>query len=324
MELISVIVPVYNIETYLLRCLDSIAAQTYKNLEIILVNDGSTDGSGRLCEDFATKDPRVRVFHQENKGLSIARNVGMAAATGDFLFFPDGDDYFHVDIINLLYQVINTDSLYDVAIAQRKKTWNVDEDTSSEIVPHVIVQTRDEIIRGLFTSKEDSAYVYSWNKLYRRRVIKDILFRNYVRSQDFDFNFRVFLNVRKAVLIDNDLYFWLQHPGSLTKQKDSIGLMYMCRSRIFYQNYCELSEEGAEYGRYLLSGLYKLMVLYKAWSVYGDAYQDVYKECAFYDHSVRKSYLSCRKIPIYEKIYCFLLFHFPRLTRFLMKITQNM
>ena len=94
LELVSVIVPVYNIEDYLPRCLACIEMQTYRNLEIILVDDGSTDGSGRICDEFAAKDSRVRVIHHpENIGLWAARNTGQDAATGDYLWFPDGADY---------------------------------------------------------------------------------------------------------------------------------------------------------------------------------------------------------------------------------------
>ncbi len=107
-ELVSVIVPVYNIEAYLPHCLECIEAQTYKNLEIVLVDDGSTDGSGRICDEFAAKDPRARVIHQPNTGCWAASNAGQDAATGEYLWFPDGDDYFHKDIIRLMYEAINT------------------------------------------------------------------------------------------------------------------------------------------------------------------------------------------------------------------------
>ena len=90
--MISVIVPIYNVEAYLPQCLDSIVSQTYKDLEIILVDDGSTDGSGRICDEFADKDVRIRVIHQNNSGLPGARNSGLKVAKGDYIIMPDGDD----------------------------------------------------------------------------------------------------------------------------------------------------------------------------------------------------------------------------------------
>ena len=106
-ELISVIVPVYNVEKYLPRCLDSLANQSYRNLEIILVDDGSTDSSGRICDDYAARDSRAKVIHKSNQGAWSARNTGQTASSGEYMLFPDADDYFHPDYIALLYRAIN-------------------------------------------------------------------------------------------------------------------------------------------------------------------------------------------------------------------------
>ena len=104
--LISVIVPVYNTKDYLVRCVDSICAQTYRNLELLLVDDGSTDGTGRLCEELAEKDSRIRVFHQENGGSSSARNLGIRNAAGGYLGFVDSDDYIEPDMYEKLLRVM--------------------------------------------------------------------------------------------------------------------------------------------------------------------------------------------------------------------------
>ena len=120
--LISVIVPVYNVEEYLPRCLRAISEQTYRNLEIILVDDGSTDGSGAICDEFAENDSRVKVIHQPNTGLWAARNTGHGAANGEFLFFPDADDYFSRDLVSLLYKAINSGNGYNLAICRMKMT----------------------------------------------------------------------------------------------------------------------------------------------------------------------------------------------------------
>ncbi len=104
--LISVIVPVYNVEKYLRPCVDSILAQTYQNLEIILINDGSTDKSGQICDEYATKDKRVRVIHQANQGVSVARNAGLEGAQGQYIGFVDGDDYIDPDMYQYLYNLV--------------------------------------------------------------------------------------------------------------------------------------------------------------------------------------------------------------------------
>ncbi len=121
-ELISIIVPVYNIESYLPRCLETISKQTYQNLEIILIDDGSTDSSGSICDKFAKKDHRAKVIHQQNAGPSGARNTGMAYASGEYLMFVDGDDYLHTDAVNTLWDAINSGLQYDMAIGGFKKT----------------------------------------------------------------------------------------------------------------------------------------------------------------------------------------------------------
>ena len=104
--LISIIVPVYNVEAYLAKCVDSILAQTYTNLEIILVNDGSSDGCGRICDEYAKQDKRIKVIHKQNGGLSDARNVAIDVATGEFITFIDSDDYVTDDYIMTLYSLI--------------------------------------------------------------------------------------------------------------------------------------------------------------------------------------------------------------------------
>lgn len=126
-ELISVIVPVYNIEKYLPKCLECIERQTYRNLEIILVDDGSTDGSGKICDDYVARDPRARVIHQTNKGLWAARNAGQDEAHGEYLWFSDGDDYFHYDFLRMMHAAITDGEGYDLAMCGMKKTHYMDE-----------------------------------------------------------------------------------------------------------------------------------------------------------------------------------------------------
>ena len=103
-QLISVIMPVYNVESYVVRSINSVLNQTYKNLELIIVDDGSTDRSGMICDQFMEKDGRVRVIHQENGGLSHARNTGLAMAIGDYVSFIDSDDFYEIHFIEYLYQ----------------------------------------------------------------------------------------------------------------------------------------------------------------------------------------------------------------------------
>ena len=323
-DLVSVIVPVFNIEDYLPHCLDCLANQTYKNLEIILVDDGSTDGSGRLCDEYATKDSRATVIHQHNQGLWAARNTGKNAASGEFLFFPDGDDYFHRDIIRIMYETINQDPAFDLAVVRKKKTWKDDEDTTSLVIPRMFIQTREDLIRGILAQGEDHYYAYMWNKLYRRSLIQNLQCEEYVRSQDFDFNIKAFLCTRKAAFIDNDMYFWLQRQGSLTKMPDSVLMMHCCRTRALHRNYFCLSGENVVYRSVFLAKLYKTMVLWKARSASLENRQSIFEECQYIERTTRKSFLLDKHIGIHERIQSMVLLHTPSLTRILMRITHNL
>ena len=323
-EVISVIVPVFNIEEYLPKCLESIAGQTYRNLEIILVDDGSVDSSGHICDEFASRDPRAKVIHQRNRGLWAARNAGQDAASGEYLFFPDGDDYFHCDMIRILYEAINSGSSFDLAIAREKTVWDDNENTSETISLKTESLTRESLIRGLLAQRDDCFFVFMWNKLYRRSLIQDIRTNDYSRSQDFDFNIRAFLLANNAILVYNDLYYWRQHQRSLTKAPDAVKKMYSCRTRILYQNYLELSGENMAFCPAFLSRLYKTMALWKGFSVNSDSQESVFRDCREYERSTWRDYLFGEGNGIFEKIGCLLLIHTPHLTRFLMRITNNL
>lgn len=165
-SLISVIIPVYNVENFLPKCLDSVLAQTYKNLEIILINDGSADNSGKICDEYAAKDKRIHVVHQENKGLSRARNTGLSLAKGKYIAFVDSDDYIDLDMYEYLYSLISKDNA-DMAMC------NVNEDEgfhSSKLIdtPYSLIP-----IHKCF---ECADWMFSWNKLYKMDLIGDVRF----------------------------------------------------------------------------------------------------------------------------------------------------
>ncbi len=323
-ELISVIVPVYNAAKYFPRCLYSIESQTYSNLEIILVDDGSTDESGRLCDDFAAKDSRIKVIHQMNQGQGAARNAGQDASSGDYLFFPDADDYFHHDLLMLMYNAINQGKGHDLAIVREKQTYSETEDTSSIIEPKYKVMNQDDLLIGLLARGNDRFFPFMWNKLYRRSLIETLRTREYPRSEDFDFIFRAFLKTSNAILIDNDLYYWFQHPGSLTKDPSMPYWDVSCLVRICFRNYQDLPKDKHRYGSFLLQRLYRSMVFWKARSFSEEKRQEDSQECQSIEHVTRKTYMTDKRIPLLERYGNLLLIHCPRLTRLLMRITKNL
>ena len=283
-ELISVIVPAYNVEKYLPRCLECLSMQTYRNLEIILVDDGSTDSTGRICDDYAASDPRARVIHHEsNIGLWAARNTGQDAATGEYLWFPDGDDYFHKDIVRIMYEAINQNNgkntflnegnktqtkPFDIAIVSHRRTESMDEDTSSYVnVDMTYYSSQDEMMYDLF--KSNNLFTSVWNKLLRRKFVEDIRNENYARSQDWDYCFIVFLRIGNGVLINNQLYYWVDRPGSNVNSGDYLRVNANCRLLMYYRNYLNLPPEKKKYGHYLLDGLYRMIINYEE-KLYGD------------------------------------------------------
>lgn len=321
--LISIIVPVYNVEKYLPRCLETIAMQTYENIEIILVDDGSTDGSGKICNSFAELDNRAKVIHQQNLGLWAARNSGQREAKGDYLMFVDGDDYLHKDAITYLHTAITQNEGYDLAICGRKYTSHLSERINSEVRIRLKELSQEELVSNMFNHDDSVLFVYQWNKLYPRNVINNIWSNDYSRSQDFDYNFRVYLNVAKAIWIQNELYFYVQRPTSLIHQSNAVKLQYICRTDLLYRNFVNLPMQSSKYKHYLLKKLYRNMVFLKGLTWKTIEENDSFRKCQFYERKTIKAYCANLQIPFCEKIGVLLLLHSPRLTRWMMKVTKN-
>lgn len=323
-ELISVIVPVYNVEQYLPRCLECISSQTYRNIEIILVDDGSTDKSGVICDEYASIDSRTRVIHQANTGLWAARNAGQDFARGKYLFFPDADDYFNEDTIRLLFVAINCGSGYDIAICRMQKTEKDDEDVTAPRFVQLSQINRDELFRNLFREKtEDTFSIFMWNKLFRRDIIKDLRSNPYPRTQDKDFMIRLFTRINNAILIENRLYYWFQHHDSLIHSSLNLYLHFLCRTRICYNNYISLPDECKCFDHYLLEELYSKMLFWRELSWNKPEKTNVCSECRSYYLDTQRAYGRCREIPLWKRVACLTLMRFPSLAHLVMRITGN-
>lgn len=322
-ELISVVIPVYNIEGYLPKCLETVSVQTYRNLEIILVDDGSTDSSGIICDHFAATDFRAKVIHQKNQGLWAARNTGQRAARGEFLMFVDGDDYLHIDVIRVMYTAINHNKCYDLAIVSYKKTNNLNEDIRSDDQGEISELSSDFLIHDIFIDKKLAISRIVWNKLYRKRLIDNIWARPYIRAQDFDYNFRVYLRLNNAIWVRRTLYFYVQRPSSLSYGKNAHFQEYTCRTKLLYDNVLLLPSNKNHYSYLPLSRLYRDMVIYKNMVWGKDNEKEVFSKCNYYMRNTQKEYWFNRYIPLYEKVGVSLLLLCPRFTRWIMILTKN-
>lgn len=216
MDIISVIIPVYNIETYLVSCLDSVLNQTYKELEVILVDDGSTDSSGNICDEYAQKDSRVIVFHKQNGGVSSARNLGIIKATGEYVSFIDGDDIIAPEMYELLYKNMKSYSadISSCGIAQRQIDGNLTTFADSSLK----VFDKHELIKGFFDNAIIKETMYGpCHKLFKTHFLKQYTFNeNYAIGEDLLFMFECIENSSKIVLDNRPMYFYLKRPGSAT------------------------------------------------------------------------------------------------------------
>lgn len=212
-DLISVIIPVYKVEKYLCRCVDSVLEQTYTNMEIILVDDGSPDNCPVMCDEYARQDSRVKVIHQENAGLSGARNAGIDMAQGQWLAFVDSDDYLTADFLERLYQAcVDTGSSLSVCRWEYVRGETIPEHGTGE----TRVYTGREMLANLYVP--DGAYfVVAWNKLYRKELFEDIRYPLGRIHEDEATTYRIYDKVRKAAYVDRSLYGYFVTPVSITR-----------------------------------------------------------------------------------------------------------
>lgn len=209
-NLISVIVPVYNVEKYLERCIDSILNQTYKNLEIILVDDGSTDKSPKICDKYLDRDRRVRVIHKENGGLSDARNTGIQIATGDFISFIDSDDYIDINMYDSMMKILQ-DNDGDIIECGVKHVYNNKIIESNNIENKSF--TSEEAIEELIL--ERSLHQTVWNKIYKKNVIEGLLFEKDKINEDEFWTYKAFSKSNKILSINNKFYYYIHREDSI-------------------------------------------------------------------------------------------------------------
>lgn len=222
---ISVIVPVYNAERYLDKCIASILAQSFSDFELVLINDGSTDNSGEICNNFAKKDSRIKVIHKENGGASSARNAGMEIAAGDYIAFVDCDDYVETDFLEQLYKIIaNTDS--DLAVSGC--VWEQHGGLEYRRNP-AATYTKREYIDAVCTEK--IAYITAYGpccKLYKTSFLQEngITFDTaYKLSEDRLFNLDVMACMHRAVSTDYVGYHYVDNPASLTHNRKNRAIV---------------------------------------------------------------------------------------------------
>lgn len=210
-DLISVIVPVYNVEKYIRRCLDSIVNQTYSNLEIILIDDGSKDASGKICDEYAKKDNRITVIHKQNGGLSDARNYGIDKAKGNYISFVDSDDYLSNDYISYLYKLLKENTA-DISVCDYQLFKNEIKPKDVEIVEKVY--SKMEMLEHMLYGGHN--LISAWCKLYDIKLFKKIRYPKGHIYEDVATTYLLYENSDKIVVSNEAKYYYFVREDSIT------------------------------------------------------------------------------------------------------------
>lgn len=250
MDLISIVVPIYNVEQYLNQCVLSIIRQTYDNLEIILVDDGSSDKCPQLCDQWADKDGRIKVVHKTNGGLSDARNAGLKVVSGDYIAFVDSDDWIHESFIQKLYEEI-IDSEVDIcecAVSYVNNEGVIIGNRSCKYSE--IIYPRLDAIKALI--KEDGIYQTVWNKLYKKKLIEDIYFEVGKYHEDDFWTYQIFDRINTIKVVNKPLYYYRQRSNSIMGEGYQRKRLDSLEARIKRMDYFQKDPELAAFSRSMI------------------------------------------------------------------------
>lgn len=222
--LISIIVPVYKVERYLKKCLDSLIKQTYRNIEIILVDDGSPDSCPQLCDKYAQNDSRIKVIHKQNGGLSSARNAGLKIVSGDFVSFVDSDDWVNDNYIETLYLTQNKFDA-DLVIAEHQNVYEERTCSKSARQNNFTEKiNRKESLKRLFCENNPS-YTVAWGKLYRKQLLENFYFPNGKFHEDEFTTFLLFHKTNNICYTNAALYNYRQRTDNITSTQHPLDLL---------------------------------------------------------------------------------------------------
>lgn len=301
--LISIIVPIYNVEDYLSRCIDSIINQTYKNLEIILVDDGSRDKSGNICDEYLTKDSRIAVYHKTNGGLSDARNFGIEKSTGEYIGFIDGDDYVHPQMYEILYyEIIKTKC--DVSACKWKLVKKNKHPKNIKTFNKVHFK---KLKKNKAISYPEIAFSSSCNKLYKKDIFKSLRYPIGKLHEDECVFHRIIWQCDNGIAITTKkLYFYTQRSSSIMgsiNRKRIEGMLYAFEDRIIFaqqNNWTEVLKKVI--GQYLDYCVHTYVSLKNGWyGKYDQSWLDLLYDAEKSMLNKGKNIYSKRKYELFAK-----------------------
>lgn len=304
---LSIIMPVYNAEKYLDYSIQSVLNQTYKDYELILVNDGSTDSSLEICRKYQLSDERIRIISQENRGISGARNAGINAAIAEYITFIDNDDIIHPRMYQIMLEHMISEKL-DLIMCEAARTKNYD---FKEVAKDYEISdlTKRDLYAGIFSNSEhDWKYMAVWNKIYKTNIVKQIRFET-SGTEDTVFNCKYFEHINKAKLINQDLYYWIQRSNSVSHSDYGIRDYMVLKDYYWMNQYIQQNEK--QYAQYPLIKLYKLIFnsRYRAKNTrFKDKTEEIIKE----NHKeIKKEFYENHKIDSKIKILFTIFYNFP-------------
>ena len=243
--LVTVIVPVFNVEEYLEKCIKSIICQTYSKLEIIIVDDGSTDNSPKICDKWSLVDKRIQVIHKENGGLSDARNTALKIAKGNYISFVDSDDWLDQYFVETLLKILieeNAD-IAECGVAYVDKSNQLIRER--KCLEEKVIKNKIDSLRSLIM--ENGLYQTVWNKLYKRRVIDSIYFEKGKYNEDDFWTYQIFDRSDRVVAISSVLYFYVQRNSSIMGSGYQIKRLDSLEARVRRMEYLQRYDKLADF-----------------------------------------------------------------------------
>jgi len=217
-ELVTIIIPVYNVEEYLEQCIRSVISQSYKNIEVLLVDDGSTDSSGKICDEYKSIDDRICVIHKQNGGLSSARNAALNQMRGKYVLFLDSDDYIALDYIETHIELIIQNNA-DIIMGTLREFWGDLEDKLDYSNRNNIVEIYDTISALRMMLMDDKLHHAAAGPIYKACLFENIRFPEGILYEDFATTYYLVCNAKKIIFLDDNRYFYRMRPGSIMNSK---------------------------------------------------------------------------------------------------------
>ncbi|WP_319204523.1 glycosyltransferase [uncultured Ilyobacter sp.] len=305
---ISVIVAAYNVEKYICRCLESLERQSLKEIEILIINDGSIDSTEKISNEFQKKDKRFKVITQQNGGLSAARNTGIEYARAKYIAFLDGDDFVEKSMYQTLYNKMTQDKS-DLVICGFYKVWENEEFVQQKKKIHKFNKNllKGDILQK-FLSKHDEPFVVAWNKLYKKDLIIDnnIWFENRAFFEDIGFMARYLYYVSKISIVDDSLINYIQRDGSITRKYNPIIEESLRNTLKLIKEFCKKNKINNKYERHISNLETRLFIYYKNYSMRNRVKENFNLELSLSGIPLKhKLAVIALKLDIYEKAYKF-------------------